>query len=139
MENLLMEMMEFLIEMSVVAAFTTLVTVLVSIIVLRATGLYARKAFLIGVPVVVAIAIGAAGPTDHADWRQWAYYALPPIALGLPLVIMAFRDRLQASKSKAPAQPWTEEEVREFGEAVVENLNRNVLEEAKKNPRPPAK
>lgn len=130
---LIIGLIEFLIELLVVAAGTTLVTVLVSFVALRVTGLYKHKAFLFGVPVVVAIAVGAAGPTDHTDLSQWAYFVLPTIALSVPLTLSFFWKRLPASKK------LTDEKVREIGGELARNLNRSVIEEAKKRPRPPVK
>jgi len=99
MRELLLELMEFVIELSVVTAWVTVLAIGLSIALLYPTGLYKVRGFAVGIPIIFAIAFGAAGLTDYTSWRQWAYYTLLPLILSPLFVSGFFRKRLQRSKS----------------------------------------
>ena len=98
MQNLLMDLMEFLIEMGVFAAAVMLIAIIVSIPILRYTDLYKRRVYRVGMPVAVAVAFGQFGLTDYTSLRQWAYFTMPGSALSVLFVWSYFRKRLQQSQ-----------------------------------------
>lgn len=96
MEELLLQLMEFVIELAVVTAFTSLVTVGLSVAILYPSGLYEDKKATIIVPCILAIALGAAGSTDHTNTKEWAYFTLPALLIAPPVVSsLCYRRRLR--------------------------------------------
>ena len=94
MENLLLGIMEFAIELIVVSAPIALFVVGLSIGILYATSLYKNKGAAIITPIIIAIAFGAT--QNHVDIGQWAYYAIPAMIFAPPFVyIYCYRKRLK--------------------------------------------
>src|SRR5262245_47641389 len=88
--------MEFIIVLAVVTAGITLVVVGISVGVLWGFSLYRNKKAAIIVPAILAVIIGAIGPTDYASLGQWAYYILPTLLLAPPWVSdLCHRKRLK--------------------------------------------
>lgn len=102
MEELLLWIMEFSIELAVVTSALTLVTVGVSIALLYASGYYRSKIAAIIAPAVVSALIGVAGLENRTSVREWAYFALPSLILA-PLFVsdLCYRKRLRESRHRS--------------------------------------
>ncbi len=90
-------LIEFLVEFVVVTIGITLVVIAMSLGILYASGLYKSKPASIIIPAILAIVIGAAGPSDYTNLGQWAYFVLPPLLLS-PLLASSSCRRLRGKE-----------------------------------------
>ncbi len=96
MENFLMEIMEFLIEHSIIAAAITLIVVGVSTGLLYASGLYRNRQASIITTMIVAVITSSTRLINGASVGQWVYYLLFTAALAPPWVSSyCYRKRLK--------------------------------------------
>lgn len=84
--------MGFIIELSVVTAGLVLAVVGLSVAILYPSKGYRSKKAAIITPVVFAVLVGAAGPEDHGNIREWLYFALPTLLLA-PLFVASICHR----------------------------------------------
>lgn len=101
MELLMMELMEFLIELLVVTAGVWLVAIGLSFAFLYASRLYQVKGFTVGTPLVIACAFSLAGAIGSGSLRTWALFYLLSPALSAMTISSHFRKRLQQTKAES--------------------------------------
>lgn len=93
MGNLVAGLIEFLIEMFVVALALSLVASGISILILRLAEGHKRPTLTVCALIVASILVSAFALDNYADPLEWAYYVLPTLALSALWTMLFLRSR----------------------------------------------
>jgi len=100
MQELLLRVVEFSVELGVVTAAVVVVAVGLSIAILYPLGAYRSKKATIIIPALLSIIIGACGPEDHTNILEWVYYILPNFIISPTFVSILCYWKRQREKKK---------------------------------------